>query len=88
MPRVPNKNNYTISAPPHLEKVTHHATLAKMHNQLAYGGFPKQKKKFKDRIQIFFLQKAKPPFFNGNATQLSWWKSKMYSYIIGIDDEL
>ncbi|KEH15965.1 hypothetical protein MTR_0412s0010, partial [Medicago truncatula] len=26
--------------------------------------------------------------FNGDSTQFSWWKSKIYSYIIGIDDEL
>jgi len=26
--------------------------------------------------------------FNGEATQFSWWKSKMYSHIIGVDDEL
>ncbi|KAK2415005.1 hypothetical protein QL285_037531 [Trifolium repens] len=31
---------------------------------------------------------AKPPFFNGDATNFSWWKAKVYSHIIGIDDEL
>jgi hypothetical protein len=31
---------------------------------------------------------AKPPFFNGDATQISRWKRKMYGYIIWIDDEL
>jgi len=25
---------------------------------------------------------------NGDPSQFSWWKSKMYSYIIGVDDEL
>jgi hypothetical protein len=31
---------------------------------------------------------ARPPSFNGDAAQLSWWKSKMYSHIIGVDVEL
>jgi len=31
---------------------------------------------------------VKPPFFNRDVTQFSWWENKMYSYIIGIDDEL
>lgn len=30
----------------------------------------------------------KSQFFNGNATQVFWWKSKMYSHIMSIDDEL
>jgi len=30
----------------------------------------------------------KPLFFNGDAAQFSWWKSKMYNHIVGIDDEL
>jgi len=34
MPRVPNKNNYTISVTPRQKKVMQHATSAKMHNQL------------------------------------------------------
>ena len=25
---------------------------------------------------------VRPPSFNGDATQFSWWKSKMYSHII------
>jgi len=31
---------------------------------------------------------VKPISFNGDATHFSWWKSKMYNYIIEIDDEL
>lgn len=30
----------------------------------------------------------KPPMFSGEAEKFSWWKSKMYSHIMGIDDEL
>jgi len=29
----------------------------------------------------------RPPF-NGDASQFSWWKNKMYSHIIEVDDEL
>ena len=31
---------------------------------------------------------AKPPIFSGDSTEFEWWKSKMYTYIIGLDDEL
>jgi len=31
---------------------------------------------------------ARPPSFGGYVEQLSWWKRKMYSHIIGLDDEL
>jgi len=31
---------------------------------------------------------AKPSFFNGDAEQFLWWKSKMYNHFIGVDDEL
>jgi hypothetical protein len=31
---------------------------------------------------------VKPPSFSGDITQFLWWKSKMYGYIIGVDDEL
>jgi hypothetical protein len=30
----------------------------------------------------------KVPFFNGDSTSYPFWKTKMYSHIIGIDDEL
>ena len=30
----------------------------------------------------------KPPMFNGDREIFSWWKSKMYSHIIGMDEEL
>ena len=30
----------------------------------------------------------KPPMFNGDPEMFSWWKSKMYSHIIGMDEEL
>jgi len=30
----------------------------------------------------------KPPMFNDDTDTFSWWKSKMYSHIIGIDEEL
>jgi len=62
MPRVPlkkNKNNYTVSAPRHLKKVTQHATSAKMHSQLAYGSILKQKKIYKDQIKKFFFTGGK-----------------------------
>src|SRR4030067_2512625 len=31
---------------------------------------------------------SRPPLFTGEAEKFSWWKSKLYSHIIGIDDEL
>lgn len=31
---------------------------------------------------------AKLPTFSGNSTQFEWWESKMYTYIIGLDDML
>jgi len=31
---------------------------------------------------------GKPPKFNGNPEEFSWWKTNMYSYIMGLDDEL
>src|SRR4030067_3495360 len=31
---------------------------------------------------------SRPPLFTGEAENISWWKSKLYSHIIGIDDEL
>lgn len=31
---------------------------------------------------------AKPPTFSGDPTQFKWWKSKMYTYIIGHEDAL
>ena len=31
---------------------------------------------------------AKPHVFSGDSTEFEWWKSKMYTYIIGLDDEL
>lgn len=31
---------------------------------------------------------AMPPTFNGDSTKFEWWKSKMYTHIIGLDDEL
>jgi hypothetical protein len=30
----------------------------------------------------------KVPFFNGDFTSYPFWKTKMYSHIMGIDDEL
>ena len=30
----------------------------------------------------------KPPMFNGDLEMFSWWKTKMYSHIIGMDEEL
>ena len=29
----------------------------------------------------------KPPMFNGDPEMFSWWKTKMYSHVIGMDDE-
>src|SRR4030043_946392 len=31
---------------------------------------------------------SRPPMFIGEAEKFPWWKSKLYSQIIGIDDEL
>src|SRR4030067_48531 len=31
---------------------------------------------------------SRPPMFTGEAEKFPWWKSKLYSHIIGIDDEL
>lgn len=31
---------------------------------------------------------SKPPSFSGGSTQFEWWKRKMYTYIISLDDEL
>ncbi|CAI8598810.1 unnamed protein product [Vicia faba] len=31
---------------------------------------------------------SKPPTFSGNSTEFGWWKSKMYTHIKGLDDEL
>ena len=31
---------------------------------------------------------SKPPMFNGDLEMFSWWKTKMYSHIMGVDDEL
>ena len=36
---IKNKNNYTVSVPRHLEKLTQRATSAKMHSQLGQGWF-------------------------------------------------
>ena len=30
----------------------------------------------------------KPPMFNGDPKMLSWWKTKMSSHIMGMDEEL
>ena len=30
----------------------------------------------------------KPPMFTGDPKMFSWWKTKMYSHIMGMDDEL
>ena len=30
----------------------------------------------------------KPPMFNGDPEMFSWWKTKMYNHIMGMDDEL
>lgn len=30
---------------------------------------------------------ARPLTFSGDYTQFEWWKIKMYTYIIGLDDE-
>jgi len=30
----------------------------------------------------------KPPMFNGDPEMFSWWKTKMYSHIMGMNDEL
>jgi len=30
----------------------------------------------------------KPPMFNGDPDTLFWWKTKMYSHIMGLDEKL
>jgi hypothetical protein len=30
----------------------------------------------------------KAPKFNGDSSMFSWWKDRIYSHLIGIDDEL
>jgi len=30
----------------------------------------------------------KPPMFNGDPETFSWWKTKIYSHIMGLDEEL
>jgi len=30
----------------------------------------------------------KPPMFNGDPDTFSWWKTKIYSHIMGLDKEL
>jgi len=35
-----------------------------------------------------FANHNKPPMFNGDPEMFSWWKTKMYSHIMGMDDEL
>ena len=30
----------------------------------------------------------KPPMFNGDPEMFCWWKTKMYSHIMGMDEEL
>jgi len=30
----------------------------------------------------------KPPMFNGDPETFTWWKTKMYSHIMGLDEEL
>lgn len=31
---------------------------------------------------------ARPSTFSGDSTEFEWWKSKIYTYIIGLNDEL
>jgi len=31
---------------------------------------------------------SKAPRFNGNPEEFSWWKTNMYSHIMGLNDEL
>lgn len=31
---------------------------------------------------------ARPPTFNGDSTRFEWWKSKMYTHVIGLDYDL
>lgn len=31
---------------------------------------------------------ARPPKFSGDSTEFEWWKSKMYTHIISLDDKL
>lgn len=31
---------------------------------------------------------VRPLTFSGDSTKFEWWKGKMYTHIIGIDDEL
>lgn len=31
---------------------------------------------------------SKPPIFSGDSTEFEWWKSDIYTHLIGLDDEL
>lgn len=31
---------------------------------------------------------VRPPTFSGESNEFEWWKSKMYTHLIGLDDEL
>ena len=53
MPHVPHKKKIYSQRAMSFEKVTHHATSAKMHNQLAKGGILKQ----------FFFTRPESNFF-------------------------
>lgn len=37
-------------------------------------------------VQINYTSKS--PTFSGNSTEFQWWKSKMYTHIIGLDGKL
>jgi len=34
------------------------------------------------------VDSGKVPKFNGDPEEFSWWKTKFYSYIMGLDEEL
>jgi len=49
------------------------------HNVVAYDYGTSEDKSFGSN---------KPPMFNGDPETFSWWKTKMYSHIMGLDEEL
>ena len=49
------------------------------HNQVPYNYDNDKDRSFNN---------SRPPMFTGEAEKFPWWKSKLYSHVIAIDDEL
>lgn len=53
-----------------------------------YGGTPRGNNNHDQSTYDKDNYIAWPPTFSGNSTEFDWWKSKIYTHIIGLDDEL